>query len=93
MDFLSAHEAKLEGVPDSEVLTKAAEQDRVLLTHDFQTMPWHFAGFLQAHDSSPGVLLISQHLPVADAIEELVLIWSATDPDEWKNRILRVPLA
>jgi hypothetical protein len=93
MDFLSAHEAKLEGVPDPEVLLKAAEQDRLLVTHDFQTMPWHFADFLQTHGSSPGAILISQSLPVAEAIEELVLIWSSTDPEEWRSRILRVPLS
>jgi hypothetical protein len=29
MDFLSANEAKLEGVPDPDVLALAAEQDRV----------------------------------------------------------------
>src|SRR5216684_6447051 len=91
MDFLSANEAKLEGVPDPRVLAKAIEQDRILVTHDFKTMPQHFADFLQTHGSSPGVLLVSQHLPVADAIEELVLIWVATDSDEWRNRILRIP--
>jgi hypothetical protein len=35
---------------------------------------------------------VPQHLPVAEVIEELVLIWVATDPDEWRNRILRIPL-
>jgi Domain of unknown function (DUF5615) len=30
MDFLSAQEAKLEGVPDREVLSIAAEQNRIL---------------------------------------------------------------
>jgi hypothetical protein len=55
-------------------------------------MPQHFADFLYTHGSSPGVLLVPQHLPVAGVIEELVLIWVATDPDEWRNRILRIPL-
>lgn len=92
MDFLSSGEANLEGVADPEVLALAAEQDRILVTHDFQTMPRHFAGFLQTNGSSPGVLLVSQRLPVAEAIEELVLIWTATSPLEWKNRIVRIPL-
>jgi hypothetical protein len=38
MDFLSASEAKLERVPDPGVLAKSAEEDRILVTHDFQTM-------------------------------------------------------
>jgi hypothetical protein len=42
MDFLAANEAKLEGVPDLEVLALAANQDRILVTHDRKTMPRHF---------------------------------------------------
>lgn len=55
-------------------------------------MPRHFGDFLQARNSSPGVLLVPQRLPVGDAIEDLVLIWAASDADEWQNRILRIPL-
>jgi Domain of unknown function (DUF5615) len=47
VDFLSANDAKLEGVPDSRVLALAAEQDRILVSHDFQTMPRHFGEFLE----------------------------------------------
>jgi len=92
MDFLSANDADLEGVPDPEVLALAAAQDRILVSHDFQTMPRHFGDFLQAGNSSPGVLVVPQRLPVGDAIEELVLIWAASDADEWQDRILRIPL-
>jgi hypothetical protein len=92
MDFLSANEAKLEGVPDPEVLALATEQDRILVSHDFQTMPRHFSDFLQTRGSSPGVILVPQHLPIGEAIEELVLIWGASDAEEWENRILRIPL-
>jgi hypothetical protein len=92
MDFLSANDADLEGVPDPDVLALAAAQDRILVSHDFQTMPRHFGDFVQAGNSSPGVILVPQRLPVGDAIEELVLIWAASDADEWQNRILRIPL-
>jgi hypothetical protein len=39
MDFLSAKDAKLEGVSDPDVLRIAAEQGRILVSHDFKTMP------------------------------------------------------
>lgn len=92
MDFLYANEANLVGVPDPEVLALAAEQDRILVSHDFQTMPRHFGDFLQARGSSPGVLVVPQSLPIGEAIEELVLIWGASDAEEWENRILRIPM-
>jgi hypothetical protein len=92
MDFLSAIEVKLAGVPDPQVLALAAEQDRILVSHDFQTMPQHFGDFLLARGSSPGVLLVSQYLPIGEAIEELLLVWGASDAEEWENRILSIPL-
>lgn len=88
----SPQTTRTEGVPDPEVLALAAAQDRILVSHDFQTMPRHFGDFVQAGNSSPGVILVRQRLPVGDAIEELVLIWAASDADEWQNRILRIPL-
>jgi predicted nuclease of predicted toxin-antitoxin system len=92
MDFLSANAANLEGVPDPEVLALAADLNRILVSHDFQTMPRHFGDFLQAYGSSPGVLLVPQYLPIGEAIEELVLIWGASGAEDWMNRIVKVPL-
>ena len=91
LDFLTATEAKLEGVHDRDVLRIAAEQDRILVSHDFKTMPRHFGEFLAAGGSSPGVFLVRQSSPIGAVIEELVLIWIATDADEWKGRILQIP--
>ena len=59
---------------------------------DFQTMPRHFGEFLQERGSSPGVFLVKQSSPVGDVIDELVLIWAASDAEEWKDRILEIPL-
>jgi len=92
MDFLSAHEAQPAGVPDPDVLALAAEQARILVSHDYRTMPRHFADFLQAHGSSPGLIFVPQYLPIGEAVEELVLIWGASEPEEWKDRMSQVPL-
>ena len=65
MDFLSANNADLEGVPDPEVLALAAAQGRILVSHDFQTMPRHFGDFLRARVSSPGLILVPNACPSA----------------------------
>ena len=91
MDFLSANEARLEGLPDPDVLALAAEQGRILVTHDHQTMPQHFGEFLMSGRSSPGVFLVSQDAPIGEVIDALVLIWAASDAGEWKNRIVNIP--
>jgi|SRR5438034_1680363 len=92
IDFLSAHAAKLHGVSDRDVLEIATAQGRVLVTHDFRTMPKHFAEFLSAGRSSPGVFLVQQRTPLALIIDDLVLIWTASKPEDWANRIVQIPL-
>jgi predicted nuclease of predicted toxin-antitoxin system len=92
MDFLSANEARLQGVPDPEVLALAAEQNRILVTHDLETMPGHFGEFLMRRESSPGVFLVSQYAAIGEVIDELVLVWAASDAEEWENRIVSIPL-
>jgi hypothetical protein len=73
------------------ILLAAATAGRLLVTHDIRTMPRHFAAFIQSK-ASPGVVLVPQHLSVADAVEQLLLIWAASDPDDWINRICSLPL-
>jgi hypothetical protein len=90
VDFRSAQTARLNGVPDYEVLVMAARAGRILVSHDFQTMPGHFRQFTQ-HTSSPGVLLIRQDLPVGQAVESLLLIWEVSKPGDWENRLCLVP--
>jgi hypothetical protein len=91
MDFQTAQVAGLSGVADPEVLARAAEAGRVLVTHDFQTMPEHFAEFIMTQQSA-GVLLIPQHLPIASAVEDLLLIWATMEAEEWINLIWYLPL-
>ena len=74
IDFLSAHAAKLDGIADGDVLAIAADQGRILVTHDFQTMPKHFGEYLAAGRSSPGVFMVKQRTPIRRVIDELVLV-------------------
>jgi hypothetical protein len=91
MDFISAKEAQLEGVSDPDFLTVAAREDRGVLTSDLKTMPRHFGDFLQTHGHAPGVFLVKQKAPLADVIDDLVMVWAASDADEWRNRIIDIP--
>lgn len=91
IDFQSATVAGLEGRDDLEVLALAANASRLLVTHDRKTMPGHFATFI-ASRPSPGVLIVPQRLPIARAVEDLLLIWSATDTQEWVNVLYSLPI-
>jgi hypothetical protein len=54
-------------------------------------MPQHFAAFIQ-NQPSAGLLIIPQHLSYAVVVEELLLIWVASEAEEWINRIAYLPL-
>lgn len=91
VDFQTASAARLTGLSDTEVLARAAQEGRTLVTHDKRTMPRRFAEFIGTQ-SSPGLLVIPQHISVAAAAEDLLLIWSATEAEEWTNRTCFLPL-
>jgi hypothetical protein len=73
LDCQTADEANLPRLREPEVLALAAQDRRILVTHDRRTMPRHFANFI-LHRSSPGVLSIAQTVGVRVAIEELLLV-------------------
>jgi hypothetical protein len=37
-------------------------------------------------------ITIPERTPIASAVEELLLIWLASEPDEWIDRICHLPL-
>jgi hypothetical protein len=54
-------------------------------------MPQHFAARIIA-GSSAGLIIVPQQLMAAKVVEELLLIWTATEPPEWIDRIVYLPL-
>ncbi len=89
IDFRTATSANLAGLKDQDVLAIAARDGRV--THDQSTMPRHFREFVRSQRSS-GVIIVPQHLPLREAADDLILIWTATDAEEWANRIAYLPI-
>ena len=91
IDFQTATEAGLQGLKDENVLEIASLENRILVTHDRRTMPKHFAAFIQNKDCA-GVLIISRKLEINAALQELILIWSASEAEEYINSIRQLPV-
>ncbi|HET9320244.1 MAG TPA: DUF5615 family PIN-like protein [Bryobacteraceae bacterium] len=91
IDFRTAAGAELDGLEDSEVLRIAAQNGRVLVSQDRRTMPGHFRRFV-AETTSSGLILLREGIAIATAVEELALIWSASEGEEWVNRLVWIPL-
>jgi predicted nuclease of predicted toxin-antitoxin system len=91
IDFRTAADAGLAGLQDPEVLRSAAESGRILVSQDRRTMPAHFARF-SAGTRSPGVILLREAIGISTAIDELFLIWVASEAEEWTDRLVWIPL-
>jgi predicted nuclease of predicted toxin-antitoxin system len=91
VDIRTANDAGLAGLKDPQVLQIAADSGRILVSQDRRTMPLHFTRYV-AGAQSPGVILLREAIPISIAIEELALIWNASEATEWINRLVWIPL-
>ena len=60
IDIRAAADARLAGAPDIQVLRRAFEQGRVLVSQDRRTMPVHFRQYMSAGAKSSGLLLLRE---------------------------------
>lgn len=91
IDFQTGEVAGLRGMPDPDVLAHAATSGRVLVSHDYHTMPTYFAELLASSKHSPGVILLHQNVPIAQAIDSLLLVWEASEPHDWYDTLTYLP--
>jgi len=91
LDIRTAAALGLASLDDPEVLWIAAKSGRILVSQEHRTMPVHFARYTAAA-ASPGVILLRDSTPIETAIEELILIWSASEAEEWIGRLVCIPL-
>jgi hypothetical protein len=54
-------------------------------------MPTQYGEFISV-SKSPGLLIVSQHAELSSVIEEIILIWTASGPEEWTDRVTTIPL-
>lgn len=93
LDIKTVHDAGLAGSADPVILAWAADEGRVPLTHDVQTMTRHAYDRVRAGDRMPGVFEVPQWLSVGRAIEEITLIAHASRDGEWEGQVRYLPLA
>lgn len=90
VDVVRVQDLGMAGVGDVEVLARASDEQRVLLTHDVTTMVAHAWARVAAGLAMPGVVVVPQLLAVVRAIDDLVLLHQLSEPGE--RRALPAPL-
>lgn len=91
-DVIRAQDTEVYGADDPTVLAWAAKEQRILLTHDVNTMVGYAYDRIRAGLPMPGVIEIGDQVPVGRAVAELLLIDGASDASEWENKVTYLPL-
>ena len=92
IDISRARVHGLEEQPDKIVLQFAAEHGLLVLSHDVNTMTAAAYARIDAELDMPGLLMVRQTEPLAGIIDEVVLIWSATEAEEWAQQVWFLPI-
>lgn len=92
LDILRVQDTHLYKAADPVVLEWAAKEDRILLTHDVQTMTKHAYDRIRAGLPMSGVIEVRDDLPIGQAIEEILIALLTTQPGELANKITYIPL-
>ena len=79
------------GTKDPTVLELGATLGRVIVTHDVRTMPTCFRAFV-SNQQCTGLILVPTRMAIADVIENLLLVWQASEAEEWIDQMRRLPL-
>jgi hypothetical protein len=73
-------------------LAWAAAHNRVVITHNVNTMTRYAYTRLEAGQPVPGVVIVPKELAIGSAIEELVILLTCSSPEEFPNRVIHLPL-
>jgi hypothetical protein len=91
-DLIRVQDTEIYRADDPTVLAWAANENRILLTHDAKTMPDPAYKRVAAGLPMPGVFIIDDLAPIGDIIDELLTIIGASDAAEWANIVRYLPM-
>ena len=92
IDILDVKTSGLRGTKDSALLELAVREDRILITHDRNTMTRYFHRRMSAGEPCPGIFIVPQRASAGEIIDSLVLVWAASQAEEWRDRIVYLPM-
>lgn len=92
IDVTSIQEEGLSSIDDPLVLETAAQQNRILLSHDVRTMLPEAYARIAAGQRMPGVFFVRQTTPIGKAIEEIVILAECSLEGEWEGQVNYLPL-
>lgn len=91
IEIVRLRELGLDRSDDAEVLKYASLHGMAVLSHDVNTMIEVAATRIRDGEPMHGLFVTDQRGPLAPVIESLVVIWVASEAEEWQGRIVYLP--
>ena len=92
LDVVRTEDIGLKGFEDPDILAWAAEEDRLILTHDARTFPqFAFERMARAKKFS-GLVIVPRNLSIRRAIEDLMIIILCSADGEPHDTFVRLPM-
>lgn len=92
LDIVRVQDLGLSGASDSAVLEWAAQDGRIVLTHDANTMIRYAYDRVSAGQPMPGLFVVGQDVGLRQAIEEILILVDCSEEGEWQGQVLHLPL-
>jgi hypothetical protein len=91
IDLVRAEDEGLDRAKDPDLLAWAAENDRIVVSHDRQSM----IGFAYERVAQglpmPGLFVVKQGVPIGELIEDLLILLLCSAEREWENQVVFIP--
>ncbi|WP_420645326.1 DUF5615 family PIN-like protein [Candidatus Leptofilum sp.] len=85
LDIVRVQDVGLYRADDPSILRWAAQEERILLTHDYKSMPQHVAEVLSSGQSIAGIIFVPKFMAVGEAIQDILIMAESCSPEEMKE--------
>ena len=92
LDIVRVQDVGLRGEEDPVILEWAANEGRVVLTHDAATMAYFAYERVKVGLSMPGLIEVADDLPIKQVIDDILLMAETSERNEWEGRVIYLPL-
>jgi hypothetical protein len=92
LDIFCAVDVGLGQTPDAKLLAWAANQERILITGDLNTMVGFAWERVQSGNAMPGVLALLENTGIGRVLDDILLVAQCYEPDEIRDQVLYIPL-
>ena len=91
LDMVRVQDVGLSGADDPTILEWAAQEGRVLLTHDVATITRYAYDQVREGQPMPGVIEISTDAPIGRVIEDVLVLVECSQDGELEGQVQYLP--